>query len=157
MSLSGAPKEIRAFTLLKGLPSNRALRLAVLAGLSSLCATFVIGYLVQVPLVPRTALSSAHLFWLTYVAGPLAVGTLLGVLLSRTPSERSISGGQMVMMLSLLPLVALFTFLVAYLIISGFYSRYTPAAVASIFTLAHISVVAVVRWSLNLFWRHKKA
>ena len=81
---------------------------------------------------------------------------MFGTLLSRARNERSSSGKKTVITVALLPLVALFTFLVAYLIISGFYRRFTPAVVLSIFALSHISVIVVVRWSINLFWRRKK-
>jgi hypothetical protein len=126
-----------------------------LAGTSSLFVISAIGYLVQSVKVSGEGLTHSFLFWLKYVAAPLAGGTLLGVLLSHGKNRPSTALQIIIVMVT--PLVAFCTFLGTYLVSLTLYTQhYTPKVVDSILAIAHISAVVTVRWSVNLFHGTKK-
>jgi hypothetical protein len=149
---------LRDVTLIKRFLSGPVLKLAVFTGISSLLVTFAVGYFVQNAIYSKNEdVTAAHLFWFEYVASPLAVSTLLGVLSSRARHGRQISPLQTFITLAVVPLIALWTFLVAYFIISVFYNgHYTPAVALSTLALAFVPVAIVVRWSVHLFCGLKK-
>jgi hypothetical protein len=143
---------LRAVTLIRRFVSSPALRLAAFTGISSLVVTFAVGYFIQNSIYSKNEnVTGAHLFWLKYVAGPLAVSTLLGVLCSRARHCRNIPALQRIITVAVTPFVPFCTFLAAYLVITVFYNgHYTPAVVFSIFALAFGTVVIMVRWSVHL-------
>jgi len=145
-------------TLTRRFLSSPVLRLAVFAGLSSLAVTFAVGYFVQNAIYSKNEnVAAAHLFWFEYVAAPLAISTLLGVLSSRVRRGRPISPLQTFITVALVPLIALWTFLVAYFIISVFYKgHYTQAVALSTLALAFVPAAIIVRWSVHLFCGLKK-
>jgi len=86
---------IAGVTLTRRFLSKPALRLAVFTGISTLAVTFAIGDFVQrLRLSKNEDATYALLFWLKFVAGPLAISTLLGVLSSRARHCRQISPRQ---------------------------------------------------------------
>jgi hypothetical protein len=156
-----AEQTIARTTLAKGWVSNSALRLAGFTGISTLVVIFAIGYFIQSSMYSKDphaeGLTYAHLFWLKFVAGPLAISTLLGVLSSRARLTRNISPGQTAIAVAVAPFVALFTFLAAYLIFLSFNSGdYTPKFINFVFVLAYCSVAITVRWSVHLSCGLKK-
>lgn len=149
---------LRDVALIKRFLSGPVLKLAVFTGISSLVVTFAVGYFVQKAIYSKNEdLAGAHQFWFEYVACPLAVSTLLGVLCSRAGQGQQISPLQIFTTLAVTPLVALWTFLVSYFIISVFYNgHYTPSVALSTLALAFVPVVLIVRWSVHLFCGLKK-
>jgi hypothetical protein len=149
---------LRSLIPVRSCLSSPVLKLAVFTGLSSLVLTFAVGYFVQNAIYSKNEdVAGAHLFWFEYVACPLAASTLLGVLRSRAGHGRQISPLQMFTTLTVTPLVALWTFLVSYFIISVFYNgHYTRAVALSTLALAFVPVVIIVRWSVHLFCGLKK-
>jgi hypothetical protein len=145
-------------TLARRLVSSSAPRLALFTGISTFVVIFAIGYFVEKLRVSKTEdVTYALLFWLKFVAGPLALSTLLGVLSSRARHARHISPGQTAITVALVPFVALCTFLAAYLVLLSFHSgHYTPRFINFVFALAYCSVAIVVRWSVHLFCGLKK-
>jgi hypothetical protein len=138
--------------------SNSALRLAVFTGISTFLVTLAIGYMVQKLRVSKNEdVTYGLLVWLKYVATPLAISTLLGVLSSRARHYPNISVRQVIITVAVTPFVALGTFSVTFFIISAFYyGRNTPVVVFSIFAVTFSTVVIVVRWSVHLFCGLKK-
>jgi hypothetical protein len=149
---------VAGMTLINKILSRPVLKLAVYTGASSLVLTFAVGYFVQNAIYSKNEnVGGAHLFWFEYVACPLAASTLLGVLFSRAGHGRQISALQMFTTITLMPVVALWMFLVSYFIISVFYhGHYTRTVALSTLALAFIPVVIIVRWSVHLFCGLKK-
>ncbi len=135
------------------------LKLAILAGASSLAVIFAIGYLVQNLEVPRREdLTGLHLFWLAFVAGPLAGATLLGVLLSGGKILTSVSRLRTIVFIAVTPLIALFTFLVACLVFTALYAgHYKPSVIYSMLAVCNGVVVVNVRWFANAIYRPKQS
>jgi hypothetical protein len=130
--------------------SNPALRLAAFTGISSLVITFAGGYFYSV-------LSKNENVTVRYVAGALAVATLVGVLSSRARHGRHISTLQTIITVAVTPFIAFCTFIVTYFIISMFdIEHHTPAVDVSIFALAFTPVLIIVRWSVHLLCGLKK-
>jgi biotin transporter BioY len=154
---TGNKRNRRSFVFRRLLPKS-ALRLAVLTGLSSLVVIYMIGYIVQSFVLSRSkAAIDAHLFWLEYVAGPLAAATLSGVLLSKTRNAGNISPLRTIIVIAATPLVALCTLLVMWMVLPSFYNgHYTQAVIRLFFALAYSSAVVTVRWSVNLTLRIHK-
>jgi hypothetical protein len=141
--------------------SNPVLRLAVFTGISTLVVIFASGYFIQSSMYSKDPhaedVTSTDLFWLKFVAGPLAISTLLGVLSSRARHARNISPGQTAITVAIVPFVAFCTFLAAYLIFLSFHSgHYTSRFINIVFALAYCSVAIIVRWSVHLFCGLKK-
>src|SRR5258708_22710417 len=90
--------------------SSPALRLAVFSGISSLVVTFAGGHFYSI-LTKNENLS------VRYVAGPVAVATLLGVLSSRATYCRHIPPLQTIITVAITPFVAFFTFIATLFII----------------------------------------
>ncbi len=138
--------------------SNPALRLAGFTSISTLVVSFAIGYSVQKLRESKNEDATyALLFWLKFVAGPLAIATLLGVLSSRARYCRNIPPAKTIITVAVVPFVALCTFLAGYLILLSFHSgHYTPRFINFVFALAYCSVAIIVRWSVHLFCGLKK-
>lgn len=140
-------------------PFAGRLKLAIVAGTASLVVIFALGALVQTLMVSRRGdLAGLHLFWLAFVAGPLAGATLLGVLLSRGTTLSSVSRLRTTGFIAVTPLIALCTFLVAYLIFpTGLFTpHFTPLAMYSMLALCNGVVVVIVRWFTNSFYVPKQ-
>lgn len=121
------------------------LKLALLAGVSSLVVISVIGCRAQ-----------SFLFWLRFTAAPLAVATLVGVLLSR--KEECPSATSKIIVVAITPLIAFLSFLGTYLISTILYSQhYTPRIVDIILAIAYAAALASVRWSVNIIHALRKA
>jgi hypothetical protein len=135
-------------------PFAERLKLATLAGTASLVLIFAVGALAQILMVSkREDLAGLHLFWLAFVAGPLAGATLLGVLLSRGTTLRSVSRFRTIACIAVTPLIALCTFLVSYLIFTTLYTRhFTTLVMYSMLALCNGVVVVSVRWFTNFFY-----
>ena len=138
-------------TLPRRFVSNSALRLAVFTCISTLVVIFAIGFFVQKSRSSTNKDATYALqFWLDFVAGPLAISTLLGVLSSRARHARNIFPGQTAITVAVVPFIALCTFLAAYLILLSFHSgHYTPNFINFVFVLAYCSVALTVRWSVH--------
>ena len=152
-------KQLRGIKLIRRFLANPALRLAVFTGISSFAVAFAIGYFVQNSILSKKEnVAGVPLFWLKYVATPLAVATLLGVLSSRARHGRHISPVQTIITVAVTPFVALCSFLAAYLILLAFHSgHYTPAFINLVFALGFGTVAIIVRWSVHCFCGLKKS
>jgi len=143
---------------MKGIVQRRV-KLAVLAGLSSLVLVFLIGYFVQNAIVPKGKdLSHLHLFWLKSVAGPLTLATFLGVLLSRAETNYNTAQFRVVKIMILPPVIAFCDFIFVYLLLLAFCgNHFTPAVVDAVLISAYVTAVPAVRTSVNFLFRSKKA
>ena len=146
---------MRSPIFVRNVASDPRLKLALLAGTSSLFVISAIGFLVQSVKLSGEGLTHSFVFWLKYVAAPLAGSTLLGVLLSRGKNHPGTALQIVIVMVT--PLVAFCAFLGTYLVSLTLYTQhYTPKVVDSILAIAQISAVVTVRWSVNLLHVLKK-
>jgi hypothetical protein len=144
-------KRLPNSTLIGRFLSSAVLRLAVFTGLSSFVLTLAIGYFIhKLRFSNNEDVINAHLFWLKYVSGPLALSTLVGVLSSRARHCQNISTLQTIITVAVTPFAAFCIFIVTYFIVSAFYyGPNTPAVVFVIFLLAFSAVAIVARWSVH--------